>query len=161
MIIAVTGHRPNKLGGYDNEDAQRAIRRHMRDFLRTVPQEELTLTSGGALGVDQLWMQVGLHLHLPVIAALPFEGYDAKWPVASRQEYKRLLDRCQLVKYVCEPGYAASKLQRRNEWMVDNCDALVAYWNGTPGGTKNCIDYAVKHKKTIYGFNTDQILGAL
>lgn len=34
--------------------------------------------------------------------------------------------------------------QRRNEHMVDSADLLVAYYNGQAGGTKNCIEYAVK-----------------
>lgn len=156
--IAVTGHRPDKLGGYQAYDNFRAIRRHMRDFLDEAPDGELILISGGALGIDQFWMEVGLHLELPVIAALPFEGYDSKWPVTSRETYKKLLDKCHEVRYICEPGYAASKLQIRNQWMVDNCDSLVAYWNGTPGGTSNCIDYAISRDKIITEFNPDEII---
>jgi hypothetical protein len=26
--------------------------------------------------------------------------------------------------------------------MVDNADAVIAVWNGRPGRTKNCIEYA-------------------
>jgi uncharacterized phage-like protein YoqJ len=157
LTIAVTGHRPSKLGGYNNDAAHKAIRRHMRDFLAT-QSYPLVLISGGALGIDQFWMEVGLHLSLPVIAALPFEGYDDRWPAASRQEYKKLLDRCQSVKYICEPGYAASKMQTRNEWMVDNCDLLVAYWNGTPGGTANCVKYARLKERKIVVYNPNEII---
>ena len=146
MKIAVTGHRPDRLGGYDADDNFRAIRRHMRGFLQGVRLGgvvDVTLIAGGALGIDQFWMEVGLHMGLSVTAALPFEGYDSRWPVASRQKYAKLLDKCSDVRYVCEPGYDPAKLQRRNEWMVDQCDLLVAYWAGTrSGGTSNCITYA-------------------
>jgi len=30
----------------------------------------------------------------------------------------------------------------RSEWMVQNCDLLVAYWDGSDGGTGNCVKYA-------------------
>lgn len=40
-------------------------------------------------------------------------------------------------------------MQKRNEWMVDRIDELLAIYNGTPGGTKNCIDYAKKLGKPI------------
>ena len=40
--------------------------------------------------------------------------------------------------------YHPAKMQKRNEFMVDNCDILIALWNGTSGGTKNCINYAKK-----------------
>lgn len=112
----------------------------MRDFLEQAPEGELFLISGCALGIDQWWMEVGLWLGLPVIAAVPFEGFQAKWPVASQQKLDKLLAECHDIVYVCDPGYAAEKLQRRNEWMVNHCDTLVAYWNGTPGGTNNCED---------------------
>lgn len=158
MWIAVTGHRPDKLGGYNNDNAHRAIRRHMRDSLQEGPMDEMVLVSGGALGIDQFWMEVGLHLGIPVVAALPFEGYDSKWPAASRRKYAKLLDQCWDVRYICDSGYHPSKLQIRNEWMVDNSDALWAYWNGTEGGTANCVSYAIKRKQNLSCFNTDDII---
>ncbi len=158
MIIAVTGHRPDKLGGYTNDTAHRAIRRHMRDFLDQAPEGELILISGGAQGIDQFWMEVGLFLELPVIAALPFEGYDSRWPVSARQSYQKLLDKCHEVRYICEPGYEARKMQIRNEWMVDNSDILVAYWNGSEGGTKNCVDFARSKGKVINVFDVSKII---
>lgn len=33
--------------------------------------------------------------------------------------------------------------------MVDNSDAVIAVWDGTAGGTKNCFDYATKIGKKI------------
>ena len=160
VYMAVTGHRPDKLGGYRAEENFRAIRRHMRDFLLEAPPGELFLISGGALGIDQFWIEVGLHLDLPVIAALPFEGYDSRWPQFSREKYKKLLDKCHDVVYICEPGYSAAKLQDRNQWMVDNCDILTAYWNGSEGGTKNCIDYAGHVGRQVNIFNPEEIYGS-
>jgi len=156
--VAVTGHRPDKLGGYAALANFKAIRRHMRDFLEQAPEGELVLLSGGALGIDQFWIEVGLYLQLPVVAVLPFNGYDSKWPIASRQVYEKLLAQCQEVRYVCEPGYHPDKLQKRNEFLVDNSDVLVAYWNGAEGGSKNCIDYAISKNRIINDFNTDEII---
>ena len=158
MWITVTGHRPDKLGGYNNTDGHKAIRRHMRDFLEQAPDGELVIVSGGALGIDQFWMEVGLHLDLPVVAALPFEGYDSKWPAFSRKKYKKLLDQCWQVQYVCDSGYHPAKLQTRNEWMVDNSDVICAYWNGSEGGTANCVSYAIRQNKVLNTFNTDEII---
>jgi len=156
--IAVTGHRPDKLGGYNADTNFKAIRRHMRDFLNQAPDGELVLISGGALGIDQFWIEVGLHLNLPVIAALPFEGYNSKWPLSSQKKYQELLDRCEEVRYICEPGYEAHKLQTRNEWMVDNSDAIAAYWTGVAGGTSNCIDYAASKNIPINIFDPNTII---
>jgi uncharacterized phage-like protein YoqJ len=45
---------------------------------------------------------------------------------------------------VTDAPYRAELMQIRNEWMVDRCDLLIAVWNGTPGGTANCVAYAKK-----------------
>ena len=37
--------------------------------------------------------------------------------------------------------YTSAAMQVRNEWMADHCDVLLALWNGTPGGTANCLRY--------------------
>ncbi len=155
--VAVTGHRPDKLGGYAALANFRAIRRHMRDFLEDAPQGELFLLSGGALGIDQFWIEVGLHLQLPVVALLPFKGYDAKWPIASRQYYEKILAQCEEVRYIADE-YKPDSYQKRNEFLVDDCDVLVAYWNGEESGTQNCIDYAISRNKTINLFNTEEII---
>lgn len=149
--IAVTGHRPNKLGGYNAEDNFRAIRRHMKDLLTELAPSRII--SGGALGIDQFWMEVGIYLGIPVIGALPFEGYDARWPKASREKYRGLLDKCEEVRYIGLVGYDPAKLQKRNEWMVDNSDLLVAYWDGSTGGTANCVDYAKKIQRDIKAYD--------
>lgn len=141
--IAVTGHRPSKLGGYTNSDWHRAIRRDMRDFLRQKATAigDMELISGGALGIDQMWIEVGHYLEIPVIAAIPFRGFGSQWPQSSQQKLRELLDKCANVVYTKEE-YGYGVYQRRNEWMVDGCDELRAYWSGALGGTANCIQYA-------------------
>ncbi|WP_188052008.1 hypothetical protein [Azospirillum sp. Sh1] len=33
-------------------------------------------------------------------------------------------------------------MNTRNEWMVDHSDRLLALWDGSQGGTANCVRYA-------------------
>jgi uncharacterized phage-like protein YoqJ len=40
-------------------------------------------------------------------------------------------------------------MQIRNEWMVDRADQVIAIWDGTSGGTANCVEYATKMNKPI------------
>lgn len=156
--VAVTGHRPDKLGGYDAYKNFKAIRRHMKDFLEQAPDGELILLSGGALGIDQFWIEVGLFLELPVIAALPFKGYDARWPEPSRKKYEELLAQCHEVRYI-GTEYKPEVYQKRNEFLVDNSDVLVAYYDGSSdGGTKSCIDYAISRSRIINEFNPNDII---
>jgi hypothetical protein len=49
--------------------------------------------------------------------------------------------------YVYDGGYSPDKLQGRNEWIVDNVNLMLALWDGSKGGTYNCIQYC--NKKNI------------
>lgn len=53
------------------------------------------------------------------------------------------------VYYVSEERYTHWCMNKRNEWMVDNSDLVIAVWDGTKGGTANCVRYAVKQGKEI------------
>jgi uncharacterized phage-like protein YoqJ len=44
---------------------------------------------------------------------------------------------------VAEGHYARHKLQWRNKYVVDRVDLLVTVHDGSEGGTKNCIEYAL------------------
>lgn len=57
----------------------------------------------------------------------------------------------------CEGGYASWKMQKRNEWMVDRCDILVSVWDGTEGGTYNCVNYAIGKNKQIIRINPKEL----
>lgn len=142
-VVAVTGHRPHKLGGEWDLEGPVSVR--LFEALRSALDElrPSGLISGMALGVDMAWALVGLERSLPVIAAVPFEGQEARWSPAARRRYAEILAHPLVTKVVVAPGgYNAHKLQVRNEWMVDRCDLLLAVWDGTPGGTANCVRYA-------------------
>lgn len=147
MILAGTGHRPDKLGGYGKEAAQ---------HLRAVATKALkymnpdAVISGMALGWDTALAQAALTLRINLIAAIPFEGQEKMWPEESRLMYKKIISRADDVRYICDPGYAPWKMQRRNEWMVDHSHGVIALWDGSEGGTGNCIRYAQKVGKPIY-----------
>lgn len=146
MIVAGTGHRPDKLGGYDSATTNR---------LHTLALEYLAFTrpakviSGMALGWDQALAWAAMDLAIPFIAAVPFEGQQRAWPEVSQLWYDDLIKYADEIVYVCEPGYAAWKMQVRNQWMVDNADFVVALWDGSAGGTGNCIKYCEKVGKPI------------
>lgn len=40
-------------------------------------------------------------------------------------------------------------MQIRNEWIVDRADRIIALWDGSFGGTHNCITYANKRKVPV------------
>lgn len=141
-LIAFTGHRPDKLGGYVQPNpTSDAVKAAITLFLKHERPDRII--SGMALGVDQWAAQAARVLGIPYIAAVPFEGFESRWPAPQKALYRRLIDAAQQVVYVCGiPGIDA--FQQRNVWMVDACNLLAAVWNGSPGGTANCVAYATR-----------------
>lgn len=146
--IALTGHRPTKLGGYGPSLLQNWVRENLRERIANAPGDMWGI-SGMALGADQWWAEELVRAGKPWIAAVPFVGQENAWPEASRRHYRDLLDLATETVVVSEGGYAAWKLQKRNVWMVDHSVELIAVYDGTPGGTRNCVEYAKKVGRII------------
>lgn len=145
-VIAVTGHRPDKLGGYV-ASAKMKLQRFAAKIVAAEAQKgPVKFVTGMALGWDQAIAFACVQAGVPWLAAIPFVGQETRWPLPSRQEYERLLWHSTERQIVCAGDYAAWKLQKRNEWMVNQVSpdgGLIALWNGTPGGTANCVAYAM------------------
>ncbi|WP_268516648.1 SLOG family protein [Bacillus atrophaeus] len=159
--VCFTGHRPNKLGGYDMKNPTML---NLKDKLLEVIEELITkenksrFITGGALGTDQAacWC---VHIlkkkypHIKNIIATPFKEQDKVWSADQKMWYKRMLDVAdeiinveELDKYKVsgdEPGeFSPAKMQKRNEYMIDHSEAIVAVYDGTKSGTRNCLNYA-------------------
>lgn len=150
MIIAVTGHRPDKLGGYPNP-AKAMLETFACcaiDPLR-LQHQPFSVFTGMAQGWDQAIAKACIVLRVPFMAVIPCAGQDVKWPSAARAEYRAILS-CAVSVMEISKIYTSRCMQQRNEWMVDHADAIVALFNGSPGGTANCIDYAAKVGKPVY-----------
>lgn len=153
--IAVTGHRPNKLFGYNLHD-KRWINLGwlMRAFILSKHNEyseKITCISGMALGADQLFALVALKLRdqgfdIKVVAALPCKNQNI-W--ADDRYWRYIMKKADEKVYVSKGTYTPWCMQKRNEYMVDNSDILLAVWDGSPGGTANCIKYAKKVNKDV------------
>lgn len=139
LIIAATGHRPDKLGGYHPEITNRLRLLAHRYLVERKPD---VVISGMALGWDTAVAGAALLAQIPLVAAIPFEGQELRWPESAQRVYRELLAACVRRHVVCPGPYAPEKMQRRNVWMVDHCNRVVALWNGSPGGTANCVRYA-------------------
>lgn len=138
-ILAFTGHRPDKIGGYNASASERLEAFAAGIIIDLKPRSVIT---GMALGWDQAVARAAVVLGVPIVAAIPFAGQERKWPPESQRAYRELLSKLSELVTVCHGGYEAWKMQRRNEWMVDNCTKLVALWDGSIGGTANCVTYA-------------------
>lgn len=140
LILSATGHRPDKLGGYGQAVLNRLTALAKAALQKYIPDKVI---SGMALGWDTAVALASIDLQIPFIAAIPCEGQDALWPDEAKARYHAILQRAERV-VMTGPGgsYAPFKMNIRNEWMVDNCDMVLALFNGSAGGTANCLAYA-------------------
>lgn len=141
-IAAVTGHRPDKLGGYGSTAKKKLLAFAVERFGEALKKGPLSVITGMALGWDQAVAQACVIHGIPFHAAIPFVGQEQMWPEESQQLYADLLKRAAQVTIVSPGRYEAWKMHRRNEFMVDLSTVLVGLWNGSPGGTASCISYA-------------------
>ena len=152
VVISFTGHRPTKLGGYKTPNP-------IYDFVTASIEEALVklapakAISGMALGVDIWAAEICLKLGIPLIAAVPFVGQEKIWPQESQDKYLAVLNQAVEKVIVCEGGYASWKMQKRNQWMVDHSDLVIAVYDGTTGGTGNCVFYAKQQNKNMIIIN--------
>jgi uncharacterized phage-like protein YoqJ len=165
MILAFTGHRPEKIGGHvDHHSASEAPGQPLQQWISAKLRDVITnarplyCISGMALGVDQLAAQVCIDLKVPFIAAVPFVGQERVWRADAQRHYQYLLSKAHEVVIVTEGGYEQWKMAARNHWMVDHCNKLVAVWNGTTGGTAGTVLYAVRVKREIVRINPNDFL---
>lgn len=148
FYVAVTGHRPNKLGGYKvpNPLYDLVMVGLYQAFLELKPTYVIT---GMAIGLDQWAAELCINMNIPFVAAIPFDGQDAIWPPYAKTKYHWLLSQAAYRYTICEGGYEPWKMQKRNEWMINSCHQVVAAFDGTPGGTANCLTYAITNGKPV------------
>lgn len=155
MIVAFTGHRPNKFGGYSTSNRLRSrVVAAVTSWLESRQGAlELHCLTGMALGFDQWATYACLDLGIPYTAVIPFTGQELMWPDHAKRWYHYLLKNAARIENLrpgglghCEASFA---LQKRNEWMVDHCDLLLGAWDGSEGGTANCVHYAEAQKRSV------------
>jgi uncharacterized phage-like protein YoqJ len=136
-LVAVVGHRPPELGGYEANDVATAALRRLTEIIDAQAQlhPDLVVLTGLGLGAEQLGAEAAEHAGVPYVAVLPYPDQDSVWPAASRERYRRLLDGAQAtVLLQAKPPeskqQAGAALARRDGWMARNADEALAVWNG-------------------------------
>jgi uncharacterized phage-like protein YoqJ len=146
--LGVTGQRPKSLGLASFEPSD-LVWRNAGELVRVIILHGgyEKLISGAALGFDMIAAKAAVESKIYLELAIPFDGFQKRWPTQDLKRLDWLINRANKVTYVCDPGYETWKYQKRNEYVVDNSDYMVALHDGSPGGTKRCLDYAVSQGK--------------
>ena len=166
FVINATGHRPDKLNNVWSafSDKNDYILKAFKYFLwKTIECKvkqgikRFKLISGMALGIDSIFVRAckacqkyyaTKGIKVEIIGAIPCLRQYAYWRPTSKAEYKKLLNYCDSGKLI-NLKYSAKGMQLRNVWMVEQADLTVTYFDGTDGGTKNCLHSAVNKGNPI------------
>ena len=151
-----TGHRPEKLPWRYNEEDPHclSLKRRIADAVEAAYQEGYRhFLCGMALGCDHYFCECVLalrnaHPDVSVEAAIPCPTQAGGWTPDQRRRYQQLVDACDYETLVSS-RYTSFCMQRRDRYMVDHASLLIAAFDGTPGGTRYTIEYALSRRVSI------------
>ena len=128
--VAFTGHRTYRGAAADalRRTVGELYARGFRNFL-----------SGMAVGFDLAAAEAVLELRerapgVRLVAAVPFRGQEMRFSPADRERFRRVLAEADSVE-VLAPAYHRGCYAVRNDFLVYNARVLVAWYDGSPGGT--------------------------
>ncbi len=106
-----------------------------------------------AIGFDLAAAEVALSLRnelpeIEVVAVVPFEGMHKRFPAKQRSLFKRVMSEANKA-ITLTTHYAPNVYALRNNYLVDNSSAVIAYFTGEKGGTAYTVRRAVKSLANI------------
>ena len=155
--VFFTGHRPDRLWGYNIQDERY---NNLKEQIKSVLIEKncTELYNGMALGADVVAAMAVLELrdlgyNIKLHICIPCKDQDKLWNLSDRARYAEILDRADIVEYVSEKEFEPQLMKERNHFMVDNCIEGLAVINSDMAisrtGTQECINYAEKHEVPV------------
>lgn len=129
-------------------------KRLAKELDRLVADGYTEFISGMALGFDTLAAKMVLKkrkagLPLRLVCALPCKNQDKLWTHTQKREYAGVLQAADAVVTVSQTEYTAGCMQKRNRYMVDRADLVVACLYHSRGGTLQTVTYAQKQGKPV------------
>ena len=160
-----TGHRPAKLPwGFREEDARCMIlKRRIADAVESAYEEGYRhFLCGMAMGCDLYFCECVLALRakkpdVTVEAVIPCPTQADDWPPEVRSRYRKLVASCDYETLV-SASYTPGCMQRRNRYLVDHASLLIAAYDGSAGGTRNTIQYALQRGISVTDIPIPQIV---
>ena len=157
--VSFTGYRPEKLPFCEGKDEKYlCFRRTLYKVIKRLAELGYThFISGIAMGFDT-WVAedvLALKKEVPEVTlecAVPFPEQAAKWSREDKLRRERIIEKSDSVT-LTSTQYTSSAYFKRNRYMVDNSDVVVACYDGKSGGTAYTVEYARKKAKTVIQIN--------
>lgn len=140
-----TGHRPEKL--HISEEKVKELLK--AEIEQAVFDGFNVFITGMARGVDIWAAMIVLNMRktdkeVKLICASPYPNFEKQWTSSWQLDYNYIMSNADLVRFI-SPFYIKSCFQIRNQWMVNHSKRVIAVFTGEKSGTKNTVDYALRH----------------
>ena len=153
LTCCFTGHRPEKLPWGINEGDSRCVllKKKLYDVVEAAYGEGIRhFICGMARGCDFYFAEAVLALRreypdITLEAAIPCAGQSASWSLEHRTRWSALVEQCDK-KTVLQEYYTPDCMLRRNRYMVDRSAMVIAVYDGSNGGTRRTLEYALIQK---------------
>ena len=162
----ITGHRPQSLSTIDDKTENLAyltlINKIENIIMILILKENVThFISGMARGVDTWCAERVLNLKkkgfdITLECAIPCETQTIYWNKKDQKRYHDIVLQCDKITMV-QNEYTRDCFMKRNKYLVDNTDFVIAVWNGQKsGGTYQTIEYARSKERPIILINPNK-----
>lgn len=159
-VCSFSGYRPSKLPfRWDKKSADyRRLRELIRDEIAAFAENGVRFfQTGMARGIDLMCGETVLELRekypIELICAVPCLDQDAGWSVEDRDAYRRLIRATANVIQITGEPYSNGCMLKRNRYLVDTAQYLIAVFDGKKGGTMFTVNYAKQQKRTVVILN--------
>jgi uncharacterized membrane protein YbaN (DUF454 family) len=155
-VVGFSGHRQLS----DPAGVTRSITATLEEMRREAPGEWIALSSAAA-GADLIFVRAVLDLGLgwEALLPLPLVDFERDFAPAEWSEVKPMLARAEHLEIAAEPGSREEAYLSGGFEIVNNCDVLLAVWDGQPargkGGTADIVAYARAMGRPIVIVNPD------
>jgi hypothetical protein len=162
IVIGVTGHRNLSNTPLIVEALYTALDK-LKNALPLLSNIPITIISPLAEGADRLVVQEFLKMPgVTLEVVLPFEKADYIKDFKSDEsicEFEQLLSEAKTITILPPTGSRTRSYEQVGQHVVNQCDILIALWNGKPaagrGGTQEIVQYARDNGCPLIWINTE------
>lgn len=146
-VVGVTGHRPQKLGGF-NPVTNLRLSKLCSNLLSKIRPK--LVNNGMALGFDQAVIHRCIRNSIPFKAFIPCVGQESRWPDENKHLYDYYMAKAIAVD-CASPKYTRTCLKERDVRLADESEVIVSLWDGNAeeGGTTHTVFVALKQGKDV------------
>ncbi len=159
LTCSFTGYRPSKLPFVFDKNTEQYAKLYdvlKNEIHRLIDCGVTYFQTGMAQGIDLMCGEIVLEMKqifdVHLFCVIPCENQYSGWKEADISLYHRLISESSDVIYTGRE-YEKGCMMRRNRYLVDNAEYILAVFDGKPGGTMSTIKYAKAKQRTIIIIN--------